>query len=169
MSELQPKYTKYSAREFIEKVCGEIKSKKAKTSLENEIFAHIEDSKAHYISEGFDEYTAEEKAVEQMGSPYEVGQSLNQIHRDEFDWLSLILNIVMWILAVGVFVLHVLLGIALAFGGGLVLFGIGLIIGGGVISLCIVTLFKIFIDTAFNHSLMKDFQRRNKLRNRRVK
>jgi hypothetical protein len=83
-------------KDFIETVCGQVKSKWAHNLLAYELTAHIEDQKSAYIKAGMDEFTAEARAIEEMGDPAVVGGQFNQIHRHRGDFIP---NIIMWVIA----------------------------------------------------------------------
>lgn len=56
-----------------------------------ELENHLKEAKCDWIRKGCDEEEAEEKAVEQMGSPITIGQQLNRLHRPKVDWLTVML------------------------------------------------------------------------------
>lgn len=39
-----------------------------------------------WVEKGLSEEVAEDKAVEQMGSPIKLGQELNKLHKPKVDW-----------------------------------------------------------------------------------
>ena len=79
------------AKEFLKKVCQEIKYKPANKYISEEIEGHIQDIKNEYLCKGYTEKEAEEKAVKQMGDAKLIGKKLNKIHRPKLDWKILIL------------------------------------------------------------------------------
>ena len=78
-------------KNFLSKVCNEIKYEPVKESISEELNTHIQDIKENYISNGLNEKHAEEKAVAQMGEAEEIGKKLNKIHRPKLDWKLIIL------------------------------------------------------------------------------
>lgn len=78
-------------KNFLSKVCNEIKYKPARQSISEELELHIQEVKGNYIESGIDENEAEEKAVSQMGEAEEIGKKLNKIHRPKLDWKLLVL------------------------------------------------------------------------------
>ena len=76
---------------FLKEVLQYIKSKEAKVLVQKELSFHLRKSKAELESYGMNEEAAEEKAVRQMGSPAELGQQLNKLHRPKVDWILLVL------------------------------------------------------------------------------
>ena len=47
-----------------------------------------------WMDKGLSEEVAEDKAVEQMGSPIKLGRELNKLHKPKVDWFLLILLVV---------------------------------------------------------------------------
>lgn len=76
---------------FLDEVTSQIKSKEAKKYVADELSYHIKEAKKFWLEKGFGEEEAEEKAVEQMGSPAKLGQQLNKLHRAKVDWVLIIL------------------------------------------------------------------------------
>ena len=81
------------SQSYLSEVKDQIKSKEAKEFVTAELENHLTEAKNEWIRKGFDEEKAEEKAVEQMGSPITVGQQLNKLHRPKIDWLTVMLLI----------------------------------------------------------------------------
>ena len=82
-------------KEFLNRVCQEIKYKPAKRDISEEMETHIQDLKENYIHDGFTNLEAEEKAVAQMGNAEEIGKKLNKIHRPKLEWKLLILILIL--------------------------------------------------------------------------
>ncbi|WP_430787000.1 FtsW/RodA/SpoVE family cell cycle protein [Virgibacillus flavescens] len=76
---------------FLQEVTNHIKSKEAKKFVAAELEFHLKKAKNTWIEKGADEVDAEDKAVQQMGSPIKLGQTLNKLHRPRVDWLIIIL------------------------------------------------------------------------------
>lgn len=72
---------------FLEEVTHFIKSKEAKIFVASELNSHLQKTKNDWMEQGLSEEEAEEKAVEQMGSPAKLGKELNKLHRPKVDWL----------------------------------------------------------------------------------
>ena len=72
-------------KEYLKSVCEQIKYKPIREEISKEIEVHIFDLKQEYINDGIKEDIAEEKAIEQMGNPEEIGKKLNQIHKPKLD------------------------------------------------------------------------------------
>ncbi|UGB28699.1 FtsW/RodA/SpoVE family cell cycle protein [Metabacillus sp. B2-18] len=76
---------------FLNEVTTHIKSKEAREYVSKELDFHLTHGKKEWIEKGFDESNAEEKAIEQMGSPIDLGRHFDKIHRPRVDWFSIIL------------------------------------------------------------------------------
>ena len=72
--------------EYIKKVLEQVRFKKARKGIEDEIRSHIEDQIEDNMTVGMDRETAERAAVVDMGDPVEVGISLDRIHRPQIAW-----------------------------------------------------------------------------------
>ena len=66
--------------EYISAVISQIQNKKARTEVERELSAHIDDRISYYTDAGWDEETANEKAMEHMGEPEKVSEEMGKIH-----------------------------------------------------------------------------------------
>ncbi|MED2036032.1 FtsW/RodA/SpoVE family cell cycle protein [Bacillus wiedmannii] len=76
---------------FVSEVTNHIKSKEAKSFVATELHFHLKQAKNTWVEKGLSEEIAENKAVEQMGSPIKLGQELNKLHKPKVDWFLLIL------------------------------------------------------------------------------
>ncbi|MCM3784518.1 FtsW/RodA/SpoVE family cell cycle protein [Neobacillus mesonae] len=88
-------------REFLDQVCAPIRAKQMHSEIREELKSHIEERMESLRLEGSSEDTIAERAVKDMGEPYEIGQSLNTIHRPVTDWKLLLL--IALLTAVGLF------------------------------------------------------------------
>lgn len=82
-------------KEFLEKVCNQIKYKPIINDISEELTLHINEQKENYIEYGLDEKTAEERAVENMGNGEEIGKKLNKIHKPRLDIFSIVLALIL--------------------------------------------------------------------------
>ena len=82
-----------NTKEFIDKVCKEIKYKAANKPIADELETHIEELKNDNLCKGLSEDEAEEIAVQQMGDAQKIGKSLNKIHRPKLDWITFIISL----------------------------------------------------------------------------
>ncbi|MEC2256847.1 FtsW/RodA/SpoVE family cell cycle protein [Bacillus thuringiensis] len=71
---------------FLKEVTNHIKSKEAKDLVAMELDFHLKQAKNMWMDKGLSEEVAEDKAVEQMGSPIKLGQELNKLHKPKVDW-----------------------------------------------------------------------------------
>ncbi|WP_419954351.1 FtsW/RodA/SpoVE family cell cycle protein [Neobacillus niacini] len=76
---------------FLNQVTDQIRSKEAKNYVANELNYHLKEAKRNWVEKGLSESEAEEKAVEQMGSPTKLGIQMNKLHRPKVDWWLLLL------------------------------------------------------------------------------
>lgn len=76
---------------FLKEVTNHIKSKEAKNLVATELDFHLKQAKNMWMDKGLSEEVAEDKAVEQMGSPIKLGQEFNKLHKPKVDWFLLIL------------------------------------------------------------------------------
>ena len=89
-------------KNFLDTVKKEIKYEPIRKNIEEELKSHIEDAKDDLMGKGLEENEAEEKAVEAMGNPEDIGKKLNKIHRPKFDWKLGILVLIL--LGYGIFI-----------------------------------------------------------------
>lgn len=114
---------------FLKEVTNHIKSKEAKNLVATELDFHMKQARNMWIEKGLSEEVAEDKAVEQMGSPIKLGRELNKLHKPKVDWFLIVLLVTamgLSFLPVIAFghtndllmnkVIFVILGIATAFG-----------------------------------------------------
>lgn len=73
-------------KRYAEKVCEQIRWKKAHGVVAKEIENHLIDQKNAYMDMGDPESTAEEKALLQMGDPVAVGAALDNTHKPAPQW-----------------------------------------------------------------------------------
>lgn len=75
--------------QFLDTVGEQIRWKRARVPLLNELEAHICDHRDNLISEGLSEEAAEEKAVLEMGNAADIGVELDRVHRPRPNWALL--------------------------------------------------------------------------------
>ena len=76
---------------YLEKLLSQIRCKKARPYIAEEIRDHIESQIADNLSEGMTYEEAEKNAVTDMGDPVEVGISLDRIHKPKVAWKLLVI------------------------------------------------------------------------------
>ncbi|WP_404457947.1 FtsW/RodA/SpoVE family cell cycle protein [Oceanobacillus kapialis] len=79
---------------FLSEVTKHVRSKEAKKFIRAELEDHLNEAKNSLKEKGFNNVEAENKAVEQMGSPILLGEKLNKLHRPMIDWWLIILLII---------------------------------------------------------------------------
>ena len=77
--------------EFIQTICDKIKYKPVRAEIKNELYEHIIEEKENYIKEGLTESEAEEKAIQNIGTPEEVSRGFNKIYKRKLDIKLLII------------------------------------------------------------------------------
>ena len=83
---------------YAEKVCEQIRWKKAHSAVAQEIEDHLTDQKNAYLAAGDSESIAEEKALLQMGDPVSVGAALDQTHKPAPQWGMIGLVLLLFVL-----------------------------------------------------------------------
>lgn len=65
----------------------QIRNKRARKAIENEMGAHIDDQIQDFMSNGMTREEAEQAAVMDMGDPIEAGVDLDMVHKPKMNWL----------------------------------------------------------------------------------
>lgn len=78
-------------KQYMEILLSQIRNKKARDLVSEEIEAHIDDQAEAYRQKGMKDRDAEYKAVCEMGDPVETGVSLDRIHKPRMSWEMIIL------------------------------------------------------------------------------
>ncbi|CEG23276.1 Lipid II flippase FtsW [Planococcus massiliensis] len=76
---------------YVKKVTEQVRSKEAKEQVEAELTYHLRETQKALLNKGLNEMQAEERAIEQMGSPVHLGIQLNSLYRPKLDWAMLTL------------------------------------------------------------------------------
>lgn len=82
-------------KDFLEKVCNEIKYKPIREEISKELKSHIEESQEEYIHKGESEENAINKAISDMGDAEVIGKTLNKIHKPKLDYKLCILLLIL--------------------------------------------------------------------------
>ena len=77
--------------EYLKTLLEQIRCKKARNVVEEEIRGHLEEQIEEYQMAGMDPKEAEKAAVLDMGDPVQTGISLDGIHRPRISWKLVIL------------------------------------------------------------------------------
>ena len=73
-------------KSYTQKVCEQIRWKKAHPAVAKEMENHLLDQRDAYIAQGDEESAATEKALLQMGDPVSVGMALDSAHKPAPQW-----------------------------------------------------------------------------------
>lgn len=116
--------------EYLKTLLEQIRCKKARPYIRQELRNHMEDQIEANIHAGMDNESAEKEAVKDMGDPVEAGISLDRIHRPQIAWKLLFLIVLISVAGIvthimiaahvdradasvsGRYAIHVLVGIA---------------------------------------------------------
>lgn len=74
---------------YIETLVSQIRYKKAREAVAEELGNHIEEAAKSYEDFGLTKEAAYEKAIKQMGDPVEIGVEMDRIHRPRIEWRML--------------------------------------------------------------------------------
>ncbi|OMC69050.1 hypothetical protein BK126_14805 [Paenibacillus sp. FSL H7-0326] len=91
----------HAVKEFLDQVCSQVRAKRMHTDIRDELKNHIEERMEDLQQEGYSVDISAEAAIKEMGTPLQIGKSLDQAHRPSTDW-KLILLIFMFT-AMGLF------------------------------------------------------------------
>lgn len=81
--------------EYLIEVCAQIRWQKSHDVISKELLNHLEDQKDAFLTAGLSENEAEQKAVEEMGNPVEIGTALDHAYRPKTDWSLLLFTAVL--------------------------------------------------------------------------
>jgi cell division protein FtsW (lipid II flippase) len=73
-------------KDFLSQVNDQIRASEVKEKISRELNYHLESEKQRLVQRGMNDVEAEERAIKQMGSPVQLGQHFNKIHRPKLDW-----------------------------------------------------------------------------------
>lgn len=82
-------------REYLDTLSEQIRCKKARPMIVEEIEQHIEDQAEAYRAGGMEEKEALQKAVKEMGDPVEAGVALDRVHRPKMQWELVMIAVVL--------------------------------------------------------------------------
>lgn len=78
-------------KEFLSKVTSKVKAKEAHNLIEKELVDHLQELSLSYQQKQLSKEDAEKKAIQEMGNPYTLGESLNKVHQPKMDWFLIVL------------------------------------------------------------------------------
>lgn len=80
--------------EFLSKVTSKVKSKEAHKMIKKELTHHLQSLSQSYKKRGFSEEDSDEKAIQEMGNPFSIGEKLNHLHKPKMDWILIVLFVI---------------------------------------------------------------------------
>lgn len=80
--------------EYLSKVTSKVKSKEAHNMIKKELTHHLQELSQAYKKRGFSEEDSDEKAIQEMGNPFTVGEKLNPLHKPKMDWVLIVLFVI---------------------------------------------------------------------------
>ena len=75
-----------NSKQYIFEVTKYIRAKDAQNAVEYELQHHLQSAIKAWQEKGYSFEQAEQKAIAAMGSPSQLGKTMNQIHRPKWDW-----------------------------------------------------------------------------------
>lgn len=81
--------------DYLTTLTEQIRCKKARPAVAEEISHHIKDQAEAYESQGLEHEEALAEAIRQMGDPVEAGTALDHIHRPRMEWGMLLLILIL--------------------------------------------------------------------------
>ena len=75
-----------SIDDYIDKICEQIRFKKAHNQIAKEIENHIIEQKESFLKYGLNEKEALEKAINEMGDAILVGEKFNEVYKPKINW-----------------------------------------------------------------------------------
>ena len=99
--------SKLTPTEFIDAVCAQVRFKPDRPGIARELTAHLEDRAEMLMAHGFDEDTAQARAVGAMGDAEEIGRELDKEHSPFWGWAARLTDLFRFI-SLGVLILLVL-------------------------------------------------------------
>lgn len=88
------------ADEYLREVAEQIRVKRIRGALTDELRDHMELQKADYLDAGMTETEAEKRTVEEMGSALLVGGELDRVHRPKPQWKGMVLALLLMLLGI---------------------------------------------------------------------
>ncbi len=85
---------------YLNKVCSLIKNKRVHEEIKLEIKSHIEDLENQYKRKGIGEEEAMDLALKEMGSPINIGEKLNKVHKSKIDFKLIVCSFILLIFGI---------------------------------------------------------------------
>ncbi|WP_026675687.1 FtsW/RodA/SpoVE family cell cycle protein [Alkalihalobacterium bogoriense] len=77
--------------EFLNNVTSRVKATEAHVMIKKELTSHLVQLSQSFQKLDMTKEEADEKALEEMGNPFTIGDNLNQLHRPKMDWVLILL------------------------------------------------------------------------------
>lgn len=78
---------------YLNSVCSEIRLREAHQEIKLELLCHIQEVFEEFLSQGFSQNEAVDKAITVMGDSSVVGKQLDKVHKPKPEWSILVLSI----------------------------------------------------------------------------
>ncbi|MFK4996820.1 hypothetical protein ACI2OX_02605 [Bacillus sp. N9] len=79
--------------EFLSKVTSKVKSTEAHNRIKR-AYSSSARVKSILQKRGFSEEDSDEKAIQEMGNPFIIGEKLNHLHKPKMDWILIVLFVI---------------------------------------------------------------------------
>ncbi|NLT94945.1 MAG: FtsW/RodA/SpoVE family cell cycle protein [Clostridia bacterium] len=79
-------------QDYLSQVCAQVKFRDVHQCLKLELETHIQEMVEEYLTQGFSEKEAVDKALAQMGDAEIIGKQLNKVHKPKPDWVVLAIS-----------------------------------------------------------------------------
>ncbi|MCM3716460.1 FtsW/RodA/SpoVE family cell cycle protein [Alkalihalobacillus oceani] len=80
--------------EFLTKVTSKVKAKEARSMIKKELIHHLQELSHSFQQKTASKEEADERAIQEMGNPFTLGENLNRLHRPKIDWLLIALFVI---------------------------------------------------------------------------
>lgn len=80
-----------AVQQFLDQVCGHIRAKKMHPEIREELKSHLEDRVEGLQLQGISPENSVRTAIEEMGSPFDIGKRLNETHKPLLNWRIVLL------------------------------------------------------------------------------
>ena len=77
--------------DYLNRVASQIRVKRARIPLMDELREHMECQREAYLAEGMDETEAQNRAIADMGDALLVGGELDRVHRPRIHWKGVLI------------------------------------------------------------------------------
>lgn len=89
-------------KKYSNTVCEQIRWKKVRPDIAKEMENHLNDQRDYYLSQGDEEDTATQKAIQEMGDAVSIGLAMDKTYRPRPQWLLILLTVTLMLVGTGV-------------------------------------------------------------------